>query len=255
MTSPMSDQPRLRVLIVEDDCTSRLVLRGILEALDGLEIFEAEDGLQAWQMLDGWLLPQLCFLDLNMPQLNGVELLKRIRNDERFAALKVCFCSGVRDRRAIAQAAALQPDIYILKPYERSAIEEQVLKAKASRLPEEPLESTEEICARLGIDPEVYDFQMNALMEDSHALTTRLPFLLTQLDLAGALSELDRIRFSAQALGARGIFKIADALRCSLASDAALTDQRILRVMSELRGELQAVVRLTEDARRMQDSR
>ena len=81
----MADRPRLRVLIVEDDSTSRLVLRGILETLDGLEIFEAGDGLQAWEMLDGGLLPQLCFLDLNMPQLNGVELLKRIRNDPRFS--------------------------------------------------------------------------------------------------------------------------------------------------------------------------
>jgi two-component system chemotaxis response regulator CheY len=251
----MPDQPLLRVLIVEDDSTSRLVLRSILEALGGLEISEAEDGLQAWQMLEGGLLPQLCFLDFNMPQLNGVELLKRIRNDQRFAAIKVCFCSGVRDRKAIVQAAALQPDVYILKPYDRSAIEDHVCKAKASWRPAESLDSPEDVCARLGIDQAAYGLRLNALMEESHSLTIRLPFLLMQLDKAGVLSELDRIKLSANALGAHSIFKIADSLRCAFAFEAELTDQRVLQVMSELRGELQNVMRLTEDARRMQDSR
>lgn len=252
----MPDQPLLRVLIVEDDNTSRLVLRGILETLGGLEVFEAEDGLQAWQMLDGGLLPGLCFLDFNMPHLNGVELLKRIRNDTRFSLLKVCFCSAVRDRKNITQAAALQPDSYILKPYDRSAIEDQVRKAKATAWPTEILDSPEEVCARLGIDQAIYGFRLNALMEDARALTTRLPLLLMQLDMPGALSEIDSIRFSAKALGANSIFKIADSLRCSFAFEAELTDQRVLQMMSDLRGELESVTRLTAAARRLpQNSR
>jgi hypothetical protein len=70
----MPNPKPLRILIVEDDKTSRIVLRHILEALGDQEIYEAEDGLKAWEMLNGGLVPQLCFLDLNMPRMNGIEL-------------------------------------------------------------------------------------------------------------------------------------------------------------------------------------
>jgi two-component system chemotaxis response regulator CheY len=142
----------MRILIVEDDKTSRIVLRRILQTMDNQEIYEAEDGLKAWEMLNGGLMPELCFLDVNMPRMNGVELLKRIRNDKRFASLRACFCSAVRDRRLIEQAAALQPDSYILKPYDRDAIQAQVERIRGIARPEDSLEPLAGVCARLGID-------------------------------------------------------------------------------------------------------
>src|SRR5258708_8472178 len=69
----------MQILVVEDDKTSRLVLHRILESTGDLEIIEATDGVKAWELLDGGLHPALCFLDINMPKLNGLELLERIR--------------------------------------------------------------------------------------------------------------------------------------------------------------------------------
>ncbi len=223
----MLDQSLLRVLIVEDDKTSRFVLRRILETMAGLEIYEAEDGLKAWEMLQGGLMPHLCFLDFNMPRMNGLDLLRRIRNDPRLAALKVCFCSAVRDRQVIVQAAALQPDNYILKPYARSAIHAQVQKVRGTPRPEESLESPAEVCTRLGIDPATYDFRLNALLEDVRTLTTRLPTLLMQLDVSGAFSALDQTKQAAHNLGVRRIFKLADGLSRSFQSDGILVDRRV----------------------------
>ena len=128
----MSSQPSMRILIVEDDRTSRIVLRRVLEGIGNLEVIEAEDGLKAWEMLDHGLLPDLCFLDINMPRMNGLELLKRVRADKRLASLKVCFCSSVRDRQTIIQAASYQPDYYVLKPYTRGLIQEQVQKLRGA---------------------------------------------------------------------------------------------------------------------------
>ncbi len=266
----MSDPIAIRVLIVEDDKTSRFVLRRILEGMGGLEIYEAEDGLKAWDMLNGGLLPQLCFLDFNMPRMNGVDLLKRIRADKRFAALKVCFCSAVRDRHLIVQAAALQPDNYILKPYARATIHAQVEKARGTPRPEESLESQADVCARLGIDPAAYDTRLNALMEEVRTLTTRLPTLLMQLDVSGAFSALDSTKRAAQDLGVRRIYKLADGLSRSFKSDAGLTDRRVeskeetaaklqqwlsrsadnlMQMMRDMRGELVVVERLATTAR------
>ncbi len=266
----MSDQNLLRVLIVEDDKTSRFVLRRILETLEGLELYEAEDGVKAWEMLQGGPLPDLCFLDFNMPRLNGLELLKRIRNDPRLAPLKVCFCTAVRDRHLIVQAAALQPDHYILKPYARSAIQAQVQKVRGIPRPEESLESSASVCTRLGISEATYDVRLSALLEEARTLTTRLPTLLLQLDVAGALAALEKTKQAAQDLGVRHLYKLADSLSRSFKADGSLTDRgveskaeaaaklqqwlsrsadHLMQMLGNLRGELLTVEKLATEAR------
>ncbi len=266
----MTNEKPLRVFIVEDDKTSRFVLRRILEALDNLEIYEAEDGMRAWEMLDGGLLPQLCFLDVNMPRMNGVDLLRRIRKDKRFGALRVCYCSAVRDRNLVLQAAALQPDSYILKPYDREAIHAQVQKLRGTPRPEDSLEPAADVCTRLSIDQATYDTRLSALLEDGNTLTTRLPTLLMQLDLAGAFSVLAETMQAARDLGVRRIFKLADDLNGSLRANARLIDRRdegkedmsarlqewlsrsadhLMQMIRDLRGELQTVERLAAEAR------
>jgi len=260
----------MRILIVEDDKTSRIVLRRILQTMDNQEIYEAEDGLKAWEMLNGGLMPHLCFLDVNMPRMNGVELLKRIRNDKRFASLRACFCSAVRDRRLIEQAAALQPDSYILKPYDREAIQAQVERTRGIARPEDSLEPLTDVCARLGIDKVTYDLRLKALLEDVGTLTTRLPTYLMQSDVVAAFSALDETKRVAQDLGVRRIFKLADRLSRSLKSDGSLTDRRaesrhetaaklqqwlsrfadhLMQTMQEMREELRTVERLATEAR------
>lgn len=223
----MNTQSLLRILVVEDDKTSRFVLRRILETMGSLEVFEAEDGVRAWEMLNDGLRPDLCFLDFNMPRMNGVEFLKRVRSDKRFATLKVCFCSAVRDRQLIVQAAAYKPDNYILKPYARSAIQDEVQKVRGTPRPEESLESPEAVRARLGIDEATYDLRLATLVETVRNLTTRLPTLLMQLDVSGALTALDRTKYAAQDLGVRRIYKLAENLSRAFKSDLGLDDRRV----------------------------
>ena len=267
MTSPKS----LRVLIVEDDLTSRFVLRRILEALgEDLEVYEAEDGLKAWETLNGGLVPHLCFLDLKMPRMNGVELLQRIRSDKRFTSLPVCFCSAVRDRHLIEQAAALQPDHYILKPYDRQAIHAQVQKVRGSPRSASDLEAPAAVCARLGIEPAAYELRLRALLENVGTLATRLPTLLMQSDVEGGISALDATMQAAQDLGACRILWLAGRLSRALKSDGSLPDRhaepgpetaaklqqwlnrtadQLMQTMHEMHGELQTVERLAAEVR------
>lgn len=272
----MSTPSPLRVLIVEDDKISRFVLRRILESMEGLEIYEAEDGLKAWEMLNGGLLPQLCFLDFNMPHLNGLDLLKRIRADGRFSGLRVSFCSAVRDRHLIMQAASLQPDNYILKPYARSTIQAQVEKVRGVVRPEDSMESPAAACARLGVDHATYMRKLAALMEEVRTLTVRLPTLLMQLDLDGALAALNRTKLAAQELGIRRIASLAENLSRAFKTAGSLTDVRtdskaeasmqvqqwlsrsadqLMHMLRDLRSEMLAVEKLTSAAQEGQQDR
>lgn len=208
-----SNQPTtLRVLIVEDDRTSRFVLRRMIEALGDHEIHEAEDGLRAWEKLDGGLLPDLCFLDFNMPRMNGVELLRRVRADTRFGKMRVCFCSVVRDRTLVVQAAVLKPNDYILKPYSREAIQAQVQRALGAPNPSDSLEIADVVCNRLGIDHGTYLTRLNGLLQEVRDATARMPTLLMRFDVGGVVCLLGRIRSTSQQLGIRRIGKLSDSL-------------------------------------------
>jgi two-component system chemotaxis response regulator CheY len=227
----------MRILIAEDDKVTRLVLRRILEGIGGLEIQEVEDGQKAWDLLDGGLVPNLCFFDINMPRLNGMDLLKKLRNDKRFAQLKVCFCSAIRERQTIVQAAALQPDYYILKPLSVSVVREQVLKAKAALNPNASYEPADLVCARLGVDKDTYVEMLDSLKQQVASLTTRVPNLLMQMDVSGALDVLNEARIAAQSLGAHRLMGLTENLSRSFKAN-----QGLLSAKSELREEMAANV-------------
>ena len=68
----------MKILIAEDDELSRMLLRDILEKEPGYEVIEAADGQAAWKLLEDGLTPDLCILDVMMPFLDGIGLLKKI---------------------------------------------------------------------------------------------------------------------------------------------------------------------------------
>lgn len=68
----------MRILIAEDDLTSRLVLAGMLQH-HGHEVVEAGDGAAAWEALQQPDAPRLVILDWMMPELDGLEVVRRVR--------------------------------------------------------------------------------------------------------------------------------------------------------------------------------
>jgi CheY-like chemotaxis protein len=78
-----------RVLLVEDDVTTRAMMRGILGG-DGWQVYEAENGRVALDLIDQ-AAPDLILLDLMMPEMDGFEFLEALRNqpDRRIAPVVV----------------------------------------------------------------------------------------------------------------------------------------------------------------------
>lgn len=115
-----------RVLIAEDKATSRELLRNILEPR-GYEIVEAIDGLDALGKASEHQ-PDLILLDLHMPQLNGMEVLARLRADPRFRSTPVIAltASAMHGDREKALAAGFNS--YLTKP-----VSLEVLRTEISR--------------------------------------------------------------------------------------------------------------------------
>ncbi|MBC7368455.1 MAG: DNA-binding response regulator [Undibacterium sp.] len=111
------------VIIVEDEVLARKTLRDMLADADWLEIIgEADDGVAAVELINTRK-PDLVFLDINLPELPGLDVLKRLTHEPA-----VIFTTA-HDRHAIAafELAALD---YLLKPFGRARLQRALARAK-----------------------------------------------------------------------------------------------------------------------------
>src|SRR6266498_3235747 len=97
----------MRILIIDDDELMRQYLRKVLSQEPSFIIDEACDGEEAWMKLQNGVLPDLCLLDIMMPRVNGLELLQKMRSDNRLQRVKVIMCTVVRDPNHVQQAITL----------------------------------------------------------------------------------------------------------------------------------------------------
>lgn len=109
-----------QILIVDDDMGFVQLLQRCIETLDGdYQIQRAYDGAQAYEAIQANL-PDLLFLDLSMPELDGFQLLDLLKADERFKALPIVLLTATRYLQSDAE---LQSQVYLHKeggfsPYE-----------------------------------------------------------------------------------------------------------------------------------------
>jgi two-component system, chemotaxis family, chemotaxis protein CheY len=133
----VSDQGRHRLdagektmktcLVVDDSSVIRKVARRILEGMK-FEISEAEDGVQALDMCRVRL-PDVVFLDLNMPRMDGMTFLKEMRNLPGGSRPKVVFATTERDMAHINRALRAGADDFIMKPFDRDSIQAKFHRA------------------------------------------------------------------------------------------------------------------------------
>lgn len=104
----------------------RSMLRQMLQALGVRpEIGEAADGLEAWQALQAGSF-DLVVCDINMPRMNGLELLRRFRSDPRYETTPFLMITGEVTEEIVAAAAESEVDGYLLKPFRVNALESRL---------------------------------------------------------------------------------------------------------------------------------
>ncbi len=120
-----------RILLVEDSASMRAFVRSALEsdatALVDLEVVEAASGFDALRMLPrgAW---DLVITDINMPDINGLELLRFIRGSEKHKGVPVLLISTQSSERDKERGLSLGADAYLVKPFSPEALRAATLQ-------------------------------------------------------------------------------------------------------------------------------
>lgn len=123
MTAPTE----LKFLIVDDFSTMRRIVRNLLKEAGHAQADEAEDGVVALQKLRSAPF-DFVVTDINMPNMNGFELLAQIRADAQLKNLPVLMITAEARKEDIVMAAQGGASGYIVKPFTKATLEEKVGK-------------------------------------------------------------------------------------------------------------------------------
>jgi two-component system chemotaxis response regulator CheY len=115
------------ILIVEDSATTRALIRAVIDEIGEFETVEASSGFEALKML-----PQqdydLIITDINMPDINGLELISFVRTNARFSHLPIVIVSTERSEEDKKRGMALGATAYVTKPFKSFELQEVIKK-------------------------------------------------------------------------------------------------------------------------------
>ena len=115
----------LRFLIVDDFSTMRRIVRNLLKESGYADAEEAEDGVAALNKLRNGRF-DFVVSDINMPNMNGFELLTQIKADEKLKHLPVLMVTAEARKEDIVAAAQGGAAGYIVKPFTKATLEDKV---------------------------------------------------------------------------------------------------------------------------------
>jgi two-component system chemotaxis response regulator CheY len=118
-----------RVLIIDDSSATRAYVRAALEEMDDLQVSEAASGFDALRILPRERF-DLLLVDINMPNINGLELISFIRRSETHRDTPLLIISTEASERDRARALTLGANGYLAKPFTAEALAEAVRALK-----------------------------------------------------------------------------------------------------------------------------
>ena len=234
----------MKVLVVDDDVVSRMVLMHLVDSCGTYEVFEAEDGEDAWNQLQQGLRPAICFCDLRMPRLSGMELLARVKADPAHDAMRFVLASSASDHATMAKASSLGAGGYIVKPFEHDL----VLAQLAGLAPHpaggaDDAESPRATMQRLGIDGERLLVYLGGFESQLAAAGSEIAPLVAGDGLLEARGRIERLHAGCITLGLDAAAAGLDAL-----TRGALDDVRLRAALADA---LESVRQQADQVRRM----
>lgn len=117
----------MKILIVDDFSTMRRIIKNLLRDLGFNNTSEADDGNTALPMLQSGNFDFLV-TDWNMPGMEGIDLLKAVRADEKLANLPVLLVTAEAKKEQIVEAAQAGVNGYVVKPFNAATLKEKIEK-------------------------------------------------------------------------------------------------------------------------------
>jgi two-component system, chemotaxis family, chemotaxis protein CheY len=118
---------KMRILVIDDFSTMRRIIKNILKQLGYTELEEAEDGEHALSKLREKPV-QFIISDWNMPKMDGLELLKNIRNDSQLKEIPFLMVTAESEKENIMAAIGAGVSNYIVKPFTAEILKEKMDK-------------------------------------------------------------------------------------------------------------------------------
>ena len=118
----------MKVLVVDDFATMRRIIKNILRQIGFTNIVEADDGTTAWETLNKDDSIEFIVSDWNMPQMAGIELLRKVRASEEFADLPFLMVTAEAQQENIIEAVQAKVSNYIVKPFTPDTLGQKINK-------------------------------------------------------------------------------------------------------------------------------
>jgi CheY-like chemotaxis protein len=115
----------MRILIAEDNLVSRRVLEATLDKF-GYEVVVAADGAQAWDVLQREDAPRLAILDWMMPEIDGVELCRRVRALPNATPPYLILLTAKSGKQDVVEGLDAGANDYLTKPFDRAELRARV---------------------------------------------------------------------------------------------------------------------------------
>ncbi len=117
----------MKILIVDDFATMRRIVKNILIQLGFKNFIEADDGSVAWDILQKEPV-DFIVSDWNMPKMPGIELLKKVRADEKLKDIPFLMVTAEAQKENIIEAVKAKVSNYIVKPFTPETLGEKIEK-------------------------------------------------------------------------------------------------------------------------------
>ncbi|MDH4945056.1 response regulator [Sulfurimonas sp. C5] len=116
----------MKLLVVDDSSTMRRIIKNTLARLGYKDILEGADGVEGWNALDANPDIEMLITDWNMPEMNGLELVKKVRADERFTDLPIIMVTTEGGKAEVITALKAGVNNYIVKPFTPQVLKEKL---------------------------------------------------------------------------------------------------------------------------------
>lgn len=116
----------MKALVVDDSKAIRSIIGKHLKSL-GFEVVEADSGVEALVQLKKMGGADIALLDWNMPEMDGFEFLRRVRQDDEFSDLRVMMVTTESEMSQVAKALDAGANEYLMKPFTKEALLEKLV--------------------------------------------------------------------------------------------------------------------------------
>ena len=113
----------MKILLVDDSRTIRNIQKNVFSQLGHTDIMEAADGVEALAQI-GETRPDLVLIDWNMPNMDGITLVRKIRETDK--ALPLIMCTTEAEKSRVLEAVKAGVNNYVVKPFTAETLSEKI---------------------------------------------------------------------------------------------------------------------------------